>query len=129
MNKIKIIIFLIIFTGLGYLLGNFFPFYSGQNSDESIQEEVLLEVAIVTEEGNPLPNVEVDVAKKIGPPPLGGIVLSDSRGIAVFNLKPGDYFIFFNSNNFPEGFKYPDSRSISVREGMSNKQTIVLSAE
>ncbi len=129
MNKIKIIVFLIIFTGLGYLLGNFFPFYSGQNSDKDIQGEVLLEVAVVTEQGNPLPNIEVDVAEKIGPPPLGGTVLTNSQGIASFNLKPGNYFIFFNSNNFPTGFKFPESRPISVEEGISNKQTIVLSAE
>jgi hypothetical protein len=136
----KIIIFSIILISLivGYLLGNFFPififnsdttnppFSLSIDKEQGIQGEARLEVFLVMDNGRLLDNVEVDLAEQPGSPPIGGVALSDDNGIAVFNVKPGNYFIFFNANNFPKNIEYPEPRAIEVLEGKTNQETITL---
>ncbi|MDD5606756.1 MAG: hypothetical protein PHN37_02745 [Candidatus Pacebacteria bacterium] len=126
MNKIKLSVLLIIFVFLGYILGNFFPFQANKNLDEGIGGEAILEITIMTEKQQLLSGIEVNVAEKIGPPSLGGVVLTNDKGVAVFNIKPGSYYVFFNSSNFPTNLDYPEPRAINIEEEKLNKETIIL---
>ena len=78
------------------------------------------------ENNDPLVNVEVDIAEMPGPPLSGGVAHTNENGIAVFQIKPGDYFIFFNSGNFPEDFIEPEPREVTIKEGELNEFTIIL---
>jgi len=134
MKKIKFIFFLIVFLVIGYFLGNFIPLRliksseeSIEPSEESIQGQTILEVKVMTEDKNLLAGIEVDIARKPGPPPIGGVASTDENGLAVFNIKPGKYFIFFNTNNFPKNLKCPNPQPIKVKEGIINTQIVVLS--
>ena len=85
-----------------------------------------MEVVLQVENGSPLANIEVDIAEIPGPPLSGGASFTNENGIATFQIEPGDYFIFFNSNNFPEDFNEPEPEAITVKEGSLNKFTIIL---
>ena len=123
---------------LGYVLGSIFPlsiFNSSQTQypfnvalvgDKGIQGNSQLEVALIMDNGSPLGNVEVDLAETPGQPPIGGVALSDENGLAVFNVQPGDYFIFFNDNNFPPNVQTPEPISVEVKEGVVNQIEIIL---
>jgi hypothetical protein len=109
----------------------FFGFYQVINSSlstsPSIRGEAVLEVTILTENQRPVADLEVDVATKPGQPPQGGLAKTDERGVATFSVKPGEYFIFFNSNNFPSNLVYPDeTKSVKVEAGKINQVSVVL---
>ena len=75
---------------------------------------------------NPLSKIEVDVAEKPGQPPKGGIAVTDEEGIATFNIKPGNYFIYFNNLTFPKNLSVPDPQSITVIEDSINEKTFLI---
>ncbi len=75
---------------------------------------------------NPLSNIEVDVAKKPGPPPKGGVAYTNESGAATFKVKPGDYYIYFNSNAFPKNLKVPELMQVSVQEGAVTEKTVLI---
>ncbi len=140
MKKLIIALFIAVSLLIGYLAGNIFPLKSNsseglaedkkpfslfQPDDQGIKGEDKLQVILEMEDtGNPLNNVEVNLAKEPGQPPLGGTALSDEKGIATFNIKSGNYFIFFNSSNFPGNLQIPEPRSIEVKSGEVNQITL-----
>lgn len=138
MKKSILILIVIICLIAGYILGVLFPlnlFISSQtehpfnlssNRYEGIQGDSVLQVNLKLDNGQPLHNVEVDLAETPGQPPIGGVALSDESGQAVFNVKPGNYFIFFNDINFPKNIKNPGSIPVEVKKGESNKIEIIL---
>jgi len=71
------------------------------------------------------------VAEKPGQPPEGGVGETNKQGLATFYIKPGNYYIFFNSNNFPPDLKYPVEKMIPVKveEGKINQATIILKSK
>jgi hypothetical protein len=80
----------------------------------------------ILSEGKPVKNLEVDVAKKPGPPPKGGVAITDENGIATFYLESEKYYVFFNAANFPKNLEYPVPKQIVVEEGKVNEYTINL---
>jgi uncharacterized protein YneF (UPF0154 family) len=129
MKKITLILSIVICLVIGYVLGNFFPFdkiFSKIESEENIQGDTQLTVTAKMAGANtPVPNLEIDLAEEPGPPPVGGIALTDESGIAKFNVQPGTYLIYFNQANFPENLIAPESEQITVSEGAVNKKEIV----
>ena len=127
----KIIIFIII-LGIGYFLGNYFPFpFNLPFLQGDVRGETELRVTVLVDNNQPVANLEVDVAEKPGPPPKGGAIETDEKGIATFYLKPGVYYIYFNMKNFrsdleplPEG-----SKRIKVESGIINEETIILNSK
>jgi len=117
----KQIIFIFI---LGYLAGNIFPLPFFQFFGK-IKGENELRIKILSE-GKPVKNLEVDVAKKPGPPPKGGVANTDENGIATFYLESGKYYVFFNAANFPKNLEYPAPKQIVVEKGKVNEYTINL---
>lgn len=112
---------------VGYFLGGLFPFSFGNLSggEENIQGEVKLFVnAKMKNTEIPIPNLEIDLAKEPGPPPIGGHGLTGDNGVAEFSVQPGNYFIYFNSSNFPEDLQMPESEAVTVAEGEKNEKTI-----
>jgi hypothetical protein len=122
----KQLIFCLIFVIIGYILGSFFPYSGFIKEGEGIEGTAQVEVTLQAENNDPLANVEVDIAEIPGPPLSGGVAHTDENGIAVFQIKPGDYFIFFNSSNFPGDFVEPEPREVTIKEGELNEFTIVL---
>jgi hypothetical protein len=124
----KQLIFCLIFVIAGYILGSLFP-YSGfikEGAERGIEGTAQVEVTLQAENNDPLANVEVDIAERPGPPLSGGVAHTDENGIATFQIKPGNYFIFFNSGNFPEDFIEPEPKEVTIKEGELNEFTIVL---
>ncbi|OGY57090.1 MAG: hypothetical protein A2Y84_00310 [Candidatus Colwellbacteria bacterium RBG_13_48_8] len=123
---------------LGYILGSIFPlniFSSSQTQhpfnlalvgDKGIQGDSQLQVTLKMDNGSPLGNVEVDLAETPGQPPVGGVALSDEDGLAIFNVQPGNYFIFFNDENFPQNIETPAPTPIGVKENEINQIEIIL---
>lgn len=138
MKNFIFVFIVIIALVFGYILGSIFPlnFFSSSQpqhqfslpiiKDMGIQGNNRLEVILKMDNGRPLDNVEVDLAEVPGPPPIGGVALSDENGLAIFNVKPGNYFIFFNDNNFPKNVETPEPQPIEVKENNVNKAEIVL---
>lgn len=134
----KLILIAVIFLLAGYVLGSFFPVNLGGSGEErrefslpqlikrGIEGDAQVEIILLMDTGTPLANVEVDLAEEPGPPPIGGVSLTDENGIAVFNVKPGNYFVFFNDINFPQNLKTPEAQPIEVKEGIVNQKTITL---
>ncbi|HLD30778.1 MAG TPA: hypothetical protein VJB41_01075, partial [Patescibacteria group bacterium] len=56
----------------------------------------------------------------------GGVAITDQNGLAVFNVKPGKYFVFFNDNNFPKNVKSPELQPVEVKSGEINKIEILM---
>ena len=137
MKKLFLILVAVIFLLLGYVLGNFLPlsFFGQEKSslpqadEQGIQGNAQLEVILKTDTGMPLANIEVDVAEQPGPPPVGGLALTDENGVAIFNIKPGNYFIFFNDTNFPKDFENPPPQPVEVKADESDQTTIILNAK
>lgn len=75
---------------------------------------------------NSLANVEVDVAEKPGPPPKGGVAVTDEQGVATFKIKPGNYVIYFNEASFPKNLAVPQLQQITVSEGEANAKTLLV---
>lgn len=141
MKKLTIVLLTIIAFLLGYLAGNILPLNSSstgstgqqktfslpQFGDQGIKGDVTLQVILKMEDmGNPVANVEVDLAEEPGQPPIGGTALSDENGVALFNIRPGRYFIFFNDNNFPKNLRTPEPQPIEVKSGEINKTEILM---
>ena len=93
----------------------------------SISGSISFQVIILDENGSPLSGVEVDIAETPGPPPEGGIMTTDENGVAHFSLKPGNYYVFFNTVNFPSQYYQPAPSQINVSEGGVNIKEIILS--
>lgn len=97
----KIFVFIIILV-VGYLLGSFFPFpLTPSFFQGDIRGETELRVTVLRDGIQPIPDLEVDLAKEPGHPPKGGSVETDHRGVATFFINPGIYYIYFNMKNFP----------------------------
>jgi len=126
MKKLIFIIVVLIILILGYLLGNFLPlagFFS--TNVKSIKGDAKLEVRLVLENNTPLANVEVDVAEKTGPPSQDGALFTDKNGIATFYVIPGNYFIYFNTANFPDNYQVPKESQIAVPDTGGSKTIII----
>jgi hypothetical protein len=93
-----------------------------------IEGEVVLKVTLLMDNNvrNPLDRIEVDVAKNPGPPPKGGVAVTDETGTATFKLKPSSYYIFFNDNSFPKNLAVPALEEITVVEGVGSERTILV---
>lgn len=128
MKIVKILVVITIFL-LGYALGNFLPFSGFGEQEKGIAGTAKLEVTILAENNKPVANLEVDVAEKPGPPKLGGTAETNENGVATFNIQPGNYFIYFNSGNFPQNLKEGEPRPIQVIEGSVSKTTITLKSK
>lgn len=128
MKIIKIVLAVVIFF-LGYAAGNFFPWSGFGEKGAGISGSAKLEVTILAQNNQPVTNLEVDVAEKLGPPLPGGSVVTNGNGVATFNIKPGNYFIYFNSGNFPSNLKEPALQQIQVAEGSVSKTTITLQSK
>lgn len=130
MKFLKIILPLLLVFVVGYILGNILPWSGfGNNGETGILGSAKLEVTILNENNSPVPNLEVDVAEKPGPPQMGGTAQTDKNGVATFNIQPGNYFIYFNSGNFPQNLKEGEPQPIQVSEGSVSKTTIILKSK
>lgn len=132
MNKIKLVVILLVVLVLGYALGNILPFNLSLFSGQSIAGDAKLEVKLVMDNGNPLSNIEVDVGEKTGPPPKGGVAVTNESGVATFSIKPGSYVIYFNLGTFPKNLDWPQGgpeTKILVEENRVNEKTLILKAK
>ncbi len=129
---------------MSFTLKSFFPvfclillvlFGCTQQGLESIGDEPefligdeVLEVIILNDKNQPLEKIEVDLWKKetLAGPPDTGYSFTNENGKVVFNVPIGEYFIGFNSINFPTNLSQPERFLVEVREGGVNSQTIVL---
>ncbi len=110
----------------GFILGSYRPISGFITSKDSIKGNAELKVRVIDSSDNPVANLEVDVANKNKPPTTDGIRKTDKDGIAVFNLKPGHYFIFFNTTNFPPYYQVPREIEVDITEEKSNVKSIIL---
>ncbi len=116
-----LIILVLCFYGL-YALAH----QNGQQG-ASIRGDAVLKVTVVTDQNEPVKNLEVDVAETPGPPVEGGFANTDDRGVATFSIIPGKYVVFFNSGNFPANLEYPDNTpSVEVSRDKPAEQKIIL---
>lgn len=129
--KKTILIFAVAVAAIaGYALGNFFPFRLSEATfvpgvDKGIRGDTqVLITAIMEDRGNPVPNLEIDVAPQPGEPPPGGVALTNEDGVAEFHIQPGNYFIYFNQSNFPRNLKMPEPEPLTVIEGAVNKKEV-----
>lgn len=116
----------LVFFIAGYLLGSYKPINSIFIGKDSIKGSAELKVTVKDSLQKPVVDLEVDVASKNEPPTADGIKRTDINGVATFNLKPGHYFIFFNTINFPTNYQVPRETEIDVSEGQLNNKTIIL---
>lgn len=128
MKLLKFILPLLLTFAIGYALGNVFPLGRFKIEDKGIQGDAKLTLKFVTTENVPVSDLEIDIAEQPGPPPKGGVAISDKNGAANFSVKPGLYYIYFNSSTFPKNFKQPDLIRMQVDEGKINEKTITLEA-
>ncbi len=96
--------------------------------DKGIEGNAELRVTLLMDNNlkNPLPNIEVDVAEKLGQPLKGGVAITNEQGVATFKVKPGSYYIFFNSGAFPKNLAEPEPQQVTVSEGGTNEKTILV---
>jgi hypothetical protein len=128
--KTGIILILLI---IGYIIGSYIPikgFFRTDSMDENVDGGIIgnaeLNVTVLRSDKSPVVDIEVDIAIKPGPPLRGGVVKTDSNGLASFNIKPDTYYIFFNDNNFPADLEYRDMLQVTVEEGKVINRTIIL---
>ena len=123
---LKVILIFAIFI-LGYIVGNLIPWsgfsFSGA---ESIDGAAKLEVTLQMDSGQPVADVEVDLAEKPGPPKRGGVAPTNENGVATFSVQPGNYVIYFNSGSFPKNLQEPEPQPIQLSEENVSKKTIIL---
>ena len=125
MKNLGLIITVIIALLIGYVIGNIFPFLPGK----SIEGNAKLEVKLVMDNGTPLSKIEVDVGEKPGPPPTGGFAVTNEKGIATFNIRPGNYVIYYNLSTFPKNLEWPERGpgiKVQVDENKVNEKTIMI---
>lgn len=96
--------------------------------DKGIEGDTEVSVTLLMDNNSkdPLANIEVDIGKKPGPPPKGGVAITNQVGIATFKIKPGDYVIYFNDLTFPSNLAVPETQPITVTEGDANVKTILI---
>ena len=70
--------------------------------------------------------IEIDVAVKPGPPESWGIKEANVNGVADFELDPGDYYVYFNTNRFPSGYKIQPEQKVSIQKGQTKNIKIIL---
>lgn len=128
MKILKMLLMIIIFLA-GYAAGNFIPWNGFGEKEKGITGPAKFEVTLLTEDNKPVVNLEVDVAEKPGPPLIGGSSITNENGVATFNIKPGNYFVYFNSGNFPQNLEEPKPQQVQVNEENINKETIVIKAK
>ncbi len=132
MKNLWIAMAILIAFVVGYSAGNLIPFTGFAFAGKSIEGTAKLEVKLVLDNGMPIPKIEVDVADKTGPPPKGGVAVTDDNGVATFNIKPGSYVIYFNLGTFPKNLDWPQGgpvTSIQVSDGAVNQKILVLKAK
>jgi hypothetical protein len=95
-------------------------------SPQGIEGKSELQVTVLQDDNTPVANLEVDVAEEPGPPPEGGKTQTDGNGLATFHIKPGTYYIYFNSLGFPTDLEYPQPETIQIQQNIVNKHTIVI---
>lgn len=123
LSAILVVVLLILYLGaifLGFNLPK--PAFL----EKSIAGNAVLSVRLVMDNNaqNPVNRVEVDLGEKPGPPAKGGAAVTDDSGIATFNVKPGNYVIYFNEGTFPQNLQIPELISVQVLEGQINEKTI-----
>jgi len=97
---------------------------------ENISGDAELQVTVTRQNGAPVVDVEVDVAKQTGQPPQGGFRNTNADGVATFKINPGDYVIYFNMGNFSADLMPPPGPiSVRVGEGEPTLKTIILEAK
>jgi hypothetical protein len=96
--------------------------------DKGIAGDATLKVTLLMDNNlrNPLSKIEVDVAKEPGPPPKGGIAYTDEQGVATFNIKPGEYYIYFNTLNFPKNLSVPREQAVTVAPNAIAEKTLLI---
>ncbi len=125
MKKILLVLaFLAVFIA-GYALGNIVPFSFSLFSAKGIVGDSTLNVKVTMDNGTPLDRIEVDLGEKVGPPPKGGVQVTGEDGVATFKVKPGAYYIFFNTNSFPQNLQVPEEKQVVVGEGF-NEATVAV---
>lgn len=125
-TKILLVIFLLL---IGYILGSIFPLNIPRLAGKSIEGNTELQVKALTDNGQPIPKLEIDVDVRPGPPSKGGVAATDENGVAVFKLKPGNYVIYFNGTNFPQNLNRIDDVPVTVVEGQVNEKTLYFKAK
>lgn len=124
----KLFIALILFCA-GYLLGSYFPlkgFIFMRSVNPSIFGQAELQVTVLHPDRTPAVGLEVDIATEVGKVLEGGHVNTDARGVAAFNIQPGNYYIFFNAINFPKNLEYRDTPQVTVSESKTANKIIIL---
>ncbi len=132
MNKLKLVLTVVLVFIAGYAVGNFLPF-SGFSFSSMFAKDIrgsdTLEVKLIMDNGLPLENVEVDLGEQAGPPAKGGMAVTNNDGVATFLVRPGNYVIFFNTNNFPKNVNMPELQQVVVEQGEINKMTMKLTVK
>ncbi|MFA5778198.1 MAG: carboxypeptidase-like regulatory domain-containing protein [Candidatus Paceibacterota bacterium] len=140
---VKTSIIVIVFLVVGYLLGNFVPlqnFSSSNQGNPTVGNQEndstkitsipsgkgILEVTVKNSSNQPMVGIEIDVGVRPGPPESWGVKEANVNGTANFELAPGDYYVYFNMNRFPSGYKIQPGQKVSVQEGQIKNLTIVL---
>lgn len=134
MAKTSIIV--IVFLVIGYLLGNFVPLRNFSSSNQAdtdagktsniLSGKGALEITVTNSSNQPMVGIEIDVATQPGPPEGWGVKEADVNGKATYNLDPGTYYIYFNTNRFPSGYVVQPEQKVEIKEGQTKKITIVL---
>jgi flagellar basal body-associated protein FliL len=122
-NKL-IIIIIILALALVAVVGYFMFFQSTNTAD--IKGDAELKVTVVSSGGSPVAGLEIDLGAKSGPPPQGGVAITDQAGVASFSVKPGKYAIYFNTAAFPGNLVVPRETPFEVVAGKSNEAKIIL---
>ena len=130
MRKVGVLILAVAAFLAGYVVGGLYPI-SGLtviSQGDGIRGDTQLIVAVgISETEQPVTNLEVDLAERPGPPPVGGTAKTNERGLAVFWVRPGAYFVYFNSLSFPGELRIPDPQQVEVVERAMNGLTVTLS--
>ena len=131
MKKILIILICIFCLIGGYILGSYYPLsglFPNNNNPATATSEVLT-VTVLNENEEPMVGIEIDVAEQAGPPEDWGVKDADTSGKAIYNLEPGTYYVFFNTNRFPLGYVVQREQEITIVKGEPKEITIVLEKE
>ncbi len=112
------------------LWGMFTLAASSSKNNEDISGNAALKVVIMDEAKRPVADLEVDVSTTPGAPPKGGVLKTNEYGTANFSLKPGKYYIFFNSNGWPAQYVQPNQDvSVEVNLEKEMEQQIILKSK
>jgi len=125
MKKIILVALVPAFVLMGYFALRFlFP-----RPVEDIRGDAQLMVTVLTDGNEPLGNIEVDVGRQPGPPPVGGVARTDGRGVATFSVKPGQYAVYFNTIGFPANLVPPVAvTTVDVAGGAPTETMVIVQA-